>query len=160
MKALRAVRRARRLDSFLEAFWMLGAPQTYFFSEKKCFKKCFKKRLLSCHFIKLFRCRTFSEQKTATRVHFGSIPAFRDTFEVTFCTFWLLWVDFWSNLQLLGALWGHFGLICSVKKRTGAPKVLQERPKAPTTEIPSPIWTPWGGMLSHICIFWGQKMWT
>ena len=123
---------------------MLGGSQTYVFSEKKCFKKCFKKRLLSCHFIKLFRCRTFSEQKTATRVHFGSIPAFRGTFEVIFCTFGCLWGHFWSNLQLLGALWGHFGLICSVKKRTGAPKVPQERPRALTPEINSPIWGPFG----------------
>ena len=105
LKALRAVRRARRLDSFLEAFWMLGAP------------------------------------------HFGSIPAFRGTFEVTFCTFGCLWGHFWSNLQLLGALWGHFGLICSVKKRTGAPKVPQERPRALTPEIRSPIWGPFGGIL-------------
>ncbi len=48
--------------------------------------------------------------------------------------------------------WGHFGLIFSVKKRTGAPKVPQERPRALTPEINSPIWRPFGALFSYIFI--------
>ena len=51
--------------------------------------------------------------------------------------FGVLWEHFGSTLATLGSLLEYFGYIFCVKKRTGLPKVSQERPQAPTPEINS-----------------------
>ena len=45
--------------------------------------------------------------------------------------------SFGATFAPVGSFWGHFGYIFCMKKRTEAPKVLQERPKALTPEIKS-----------------------
>ena len=71
--------------------------------------------------------------------HFGT------PFGVNFATLGSLLEHFGFAFAPLGSFLEHFGYTFCVKKRIGAPKVPQERPKAPTPVSPSHFGSHFGG---------------
>ena len=79
--------------------------------------------------------------------HFGApVRVHIATLGVTFEAFW---GHFCTLEVIFGALWVYF----CVQKQIGASKAVQGAPKAATPEIPSPFWTLFGTLFSHILAF-------